>query len=90
MKNCTEGWLPVKTITVTTSRKTISTGGKESQTKTWEANKLRTITITKWATVDVRRSAFQAYYESWAGEEVEAQAAGGEHRNGARASCFRN
>jgi len=84
------GWLPVKTITVTTSRKTISTGGKGSQTKTWEANKLRTITITKWATVDVGRSAFQADYELWAGEEGEVRAAGGEHRNGARASCFRN
>ena len=76
-----------------TSRKTISTGGKRSQTKTWEAKKLRTRLlqgITKWATVDVGRSAFQGDYELWAGEEGEVRAAGGEHRNGARASCFRN
>ena len=76
-----------------TSRKTISTGGKRSQTKTWEANKLRTRylqLITKWVTVDVGRSAFQADYELWAGEEGEVRAADGEHRSGVRASCCRN
>ena len=46
--------------------------------------------VPPWESVEVERSAFQGDYELWAGEEGEVRAAGGERRNGAPASCFRN